>query len=172
MSIIGLEDYKSYAGINSPNKDEKLQYVVDFVNEYIPRFCNTSFLPEVILGRKITCINGEEFVVPHAPLISVEEIRVLGEPVSVDSYIVSLEEGSVEALKRFSPERFAIEIDYTHGYSSVPADIILAGLEFTTYLSMREFSNSKSMGGESIDFGKQELIPPHIRLALSMYKVL
>ena len=171
MSIILLEDYKSYAGIKSPNKDVELQYVVDFVNQYIPNFCNTSFSPRVVTGKKITCINGEDFVVPHAPLISVEEIRELEVATDPSGYIVSLEEGSIEAVKRFHIGKFAIEIDYTHGYTSTPPDIVLAGLEFATYLSMREFSKAKSMSGESIDFGKQELIPPHIRLALSMYKV-
>lgn len=172
MSIILLEDYKSYACIKNPDKDEKLQYLIDFANTYITNFCNTSFAPTIVTGKKITCVNGEDFVIPNAPVISVEELRYLGEILDPTTYVVEPEEGIVEAIVSFPTTRFALEIDYTHGHSEVPQDLVLSALEFVTHLSKREFTKSKNIGGENVDYGDPALIPPHIRLALSMHKVL
>lgn len=172
MSIIVLEDYKLYAGIKNPDKDDKLQYIVDFANTYITNFCGTSFKPVTVLGKKVTCFNGEDFVVPNAPVISVEAIKVLGVDTDLSNLVIDYEEGVVEALTSFPTSRFAIEIDYTYGHSSVPQDLMLSALEFVTHISKREFTKSKNIGGENVDYGDPALIPPHIRLALNIYKVL
>lgn len=179
MAIIQLEDYKSYASVSNPKEDEKLQYLVDFVNVYIVNFCNTSFEPMVVAGHKITSHDGVSILLPNAPLISVEEVRnlklsddPLEQVLDPTTYIVDKGIGEIESLTSFPEDRFKLEVDYTHGYASAPRDLIVSGLEFITYLKKREFNKSRSGEGQSADYGNPELIPPHIRLAMNMYKVL
>lgn len=173
MSIILLEDYKSYAGLNSPNKDEALQYLVDYVNTFIVNYCNTNFEPNVVVGAKVTSDNGYDFLVPNVPVISVEEVRYKGEVVDAENYLVDKEMGLVESLTTFGTDRFGFEIDYTHGHATTPPDLIVSAMEWITYLSKREFNNARSIGnGETADYGDTELLPTHIRVAMNLYKVL
>lgn len=172
--IITLDDYKSYAGIANPKSDEKLQFIVDFVNDYITNYCNTSFSSVIRTGVKVTSINGFDVVLPDAPVISIEEIRVAGVVLASDSYSKEdLSSGIVESYSTFPTTRFGIEIDYTHGHVTVPRDLILSALEFVTHLHKREFTKSRNLGnGESADYGDPELIPSQIRLGLNVHKVL
>ena len=173
MSIITLEGYKTYSGINSPNQDTKLQYIINFANQYILNYCNTTFTPAAVLGHKLTCFNAEDFLLPHSPIISVEEIRYNAVALDATGYVLHKEEGRIESFTKFSTNRFALEVDYTHGHSIVPADLMLSAFEFVTYLSKREFTKSRSMGnGDSADYGDMELIPSYIKLAMNMYRVL
>jgi|TARA_B110000908_G_scaffold169268_1_gene226044 hypothetical protein len=173
MSIITLADYKTYSDINSPNQDNKLQYIIDFVNQYILNYCNTTFTPTVVTGYKASCFNGEDFVLPHAPVISIESITYNAEIMADTKYTLHKEEGRVESFTSFSKNRFALEVNYTHGHASVPADLKLSALEFVTYLSKREFTKSRSSSnGESSDYGDMQAIPAYIKLAMNMYKVL
>lgn len=179
MSIIVLSDYKTYAGISSPNKDDKLQSIVDFVNAYIVNFCNTSFAPVVVTGTKVTSVDGLSILLPEAPVSSIEEIRNLRYDVTSDFYVVdpttyvlNSAEGEVETLESFPTQRLGIEVDFTYGHATVPKDLILSALEFVTYLDKREFTKSRNLGnGESADYGDPLAIPPYIRLAMNMYKV-
>lgn len=173
MSIITLGAYKTYMGISSPNQDSKLQYIIDFVNQYIVNYCNTTFTPTVVLVHKTSCLNKEEILLPHAPIISVEAIRYNEVALDVAGYLLHKGEGRIESYTSFSTKRFALEVDYTHGHSSVPADLMLSAFEFVTYLNKREFIKSRNLGnGQSADYGDTELIPSYIKLAMNIYKVL
>ena len=172
MSIIVLEDYKAYSNILNPAQDDKLSYIIDFVNQYITNFCSTSFEPKKVEGLKTTSSNSLDIILPEAPIISIEEIREGTTVVDPASYILDKESGIVESLESFSTKRFGIEVDYTDGYNNPPADIVLSALEWVTQINKGKFSKSKNIGGESVDFGTQDAIPPHIKLALTSYRVL
>lgn len=172
MVIITLEDYRSYASINNPKSDEKLQYIVDFVNSYITNYCNTSFEP-VSVTSKLTSMDGIEVLLPHAPVVSIEELRVGSTVIDSAAYVLYNAEGYLEMLGSITTARLGIEVDYTHGFSTVPADLILSALEFVTHLHKREFTKSRNLGnGESADYGDPELMPTQVRIGLNMYRVL
>jgi hypothetical protein len=173
--IITLVDYKAYAGVANPKSDEKLQFIVDFVNEFIVRYCNTTFQATTVTGARVGSYNGTEIILPNAPLISVERLQLVSsdDPLDPTTYTIDTAEGTIESFTSFTSNRFAYEVDYTHGYPEAPSDLLLAGLEFVTHLSKREFTKSRNLGnGESADYGDPELIPAQIRLGLNMYKVL
>lgn len=172
MVIITLEDYKSYAGINNPKTDEKLQFIVDFVNKYIKNYCNSDFDVTSVTGVRVTSNDGYELLLPNAPLISVEEVRVGTTVVDEETYTLDKEEGSVITYDGITTVRLGTEVDYTYGYAAVPADLALAALEFVTHLHKREFTKSRNLGnGESADYGDPELLPPQVRIGLNMYRV-
>ncbi len=171
--VITLEDYKSYAGIANPKSDEKLQFIVDFVNEYIINYCNTAFTTTVVTGERVTSHDGYEILLKNAPVQSVEEIRIYDAAVDDTTYIVDTDLGGVESIDGFSTGRLVYEVDYTHGHASVPTDLVLSALEFVTHLHKREFNKSRNLGnGESADYGDPELMPAQVRIGLNMHKVL
>lgn len=170
-NIIVLEDYKSFAAIKNPNNDEKLQWYVDYVNALILNYCNTNFAPTVVVGKKVTAHDSFSVLVPNAPVISVQEVRVNG--TATTDYELDSEMGLIEFLSAVTNTRFAIEVDYTYGHSGVPADLQLSALEFVRYLDKQEYNKSRNLGnGESAAYGDPEQIPPYIRLAMNQYKVL
>lgn len=173
--ITTLEDYKAYASISNPKGDEKLQFIVDYVNGFILNYCNTTFEPTIVTGARVSSFNGTEILLPKAPVISVGRLQLSGYDDEIDptTFILDNMEGSIESLTSFTTTRFAYEVDYTHGYSSVPADLLFSAMEFVTYLHKREFTKSRSIGnGESADYGDPELIPTQVRLGLNQYRVL
>lgn len=175
MSIITLEDYKEYAGIPTANTklDNKLQTIVDYVNDYIPKYCNIDLLRKNVT-EKVTCDNGLDFLVSRMPLISVSEILVNG--VAFTDYRVDTKSGLVETTgSNFPTTRFAIEITYDYGYGSgnAPDSLKATAIEFITHLHKREWAKSRDLGnGESMQYDSERVLPQHIRLALDMHKVL
>ncbi len=109
----------------------------------------------------------------NAPLASVEEVRYLGTALAPDSYILDKGEGTIIMLNSIVTTRFAFEVDYTHGFATVPQDLALSALEFVTHLHKREFTKSRNLGnGEQADYGDPELMPTQVRLGLNMYRLL
>lgn len=170
MVIVTLDDYKSYAGIANPKTDEKLQYLIDFVNAYALNYCNTSFEP-VSTTSKVTSMDGYEIILPQVPVTGVSELRVNGLVIDPSLYILDPGEGSIEMIGSVTTGRFAIEVDYTYGYDEVPYDLALSALEFVTYLHKREFTKSRNLGnGESSDYGDSQLMPTQVRVGFNMYR--
>jgi len=170
--VITLTQYKSYAGILNPKTDDKLQFIVDFVNDFIINYCNTSFTPVEVRGARATS-SGFDVVLPHAPILSVKDVRVSGKSLDCEQFILDKVPGVIEFINPVSAARLGIEIDYTHGHDSIPADLLLSALEFVTHLHKREFNKARSLGGgESSDYGDPELLPPQVRIGLNIHKVL
>lgn len=175
MSIILLEDYKSYLDIKNPEGDEKLRYIINFVNDFIPRYCGTSFTPTVVTNSIVASNDGLEILLKY-PLLSVEELR-LGDTQIVDptTYIVDTEVGSLVSKpgSAFSTNRLAYRVDYTYGHSEPPRDIVMAAIEYITYINKREFNKSRTLGnGESSDYGDKYRIPLHLQGILNAYRVI
>lgn len=173
MSIITLAEFKSYAEISNPKHDTKLQALVDFVNSYIENFCNVEFSETIVLQKKLTSTNGIDLLIPYYPLVSVQELRYNGDVVDPSIYEVNTDLGSIDSLTYFGTKRFAFEVDFTYGYSAVPADLKLAAMELVAHYQKREFTKSRNLGnGESATYEDSQTIPSHIRMVLNMYRVL
>ena len=173
MSIITLDDYKAYAGINSAASDQKLQPVVDFANNYIQQYCNVAFTPTTVTEEKQTCSDGYSIILDHGYVNSIQEIRLNGTALDAAYYYIQNADGGIiefEPTITIPETRNYIEVDYTHGLSSAPDSIKLSALEFVTHIHKRVFKQSASIGGESASFARVENIPAHIKLALNMYK--
>ncbi len=76
MSIITLDEYKTYSGINNPSGDDKLDMLVAYVNDLITKYCATAFEPISEVDKRISILSSE-VVLPHAPIISLDEVRVM-----------------------------------------------------------------------------------------------
>jgi hypothetical protein len=170
MTILLLEDFKSYTGMTNPKSDERLGFIIDFVNKFIVKFCNTSFTPVTITNKRLSCTDSSSIILPNAPIISVDKLTISG--YEVTDFELLHEEGIIESITPFTLGRYNVLVDYTYGYTEVPEDILQAAIELTKYYLSGKFSTSISVKGETVDQNITELIPAHIRVILTQYKVL
>lgn len=176
MAIITLTEYKTATGINNPNNDAKLTSIVDFVSAYIEKFTGQTFTSVVVTNHRMTSIDGLELVLPHAFVTSIEEIRENGnesaDAKDPEAYILEPETGIVTAVFSFTKNRLGVEIDYTYGQTVVPADLKHAAVEWVTYIENREFHKVRSIGGQQSTFADGNSIPKHVRVAMSINRIL
>lgn len=164
---ITLAGYKSYSDINTPNQDDKLTPLIAYANDFAAKYCGTKFEPTTETGVRILISEGG-FILPNAPVISVENLT-LNDDDRVFEYWVNLEEGTAEV--DFEESLYAT-LDYTWGYPSVPPSVEVALYELVTYYAKREYSKSKTLGGETITYLDPAVIPVHVRAGLDLYKVI
>jgi hypothetical protein len=163
--MILLEDYKSYADINSPNQDNKLTPLVAYVNDFIQRYCGTKFETTTVTGERVLISEGG-FILPNAPVQSIENIDLIEDSREFD-YWLRQEEGTVEVDFEDSVNA---RVDYTWGFSEVPEGLKVPCFELISYFYKREFNKSKSLGGETVTYLDPSIIPPHIRAGLDLYR--
>ncbi len=173
--VITLNEFKNYIGVNPANteKDIKYQSLVDFVNDFIVKYCNTTFAPTILTG-KIVSNTCNIIVLPHAPVISIESFQLRSTLTDVTDYLLDPEEGTIEIIDGTLPTSdYAYTIDYTYGYVDPPWALQQAAFELATYYDKREFNETRSFStGESAQFAETEVIPTHVRMVLDLYKVL
>lgn len=178
MNIVDLSGYKEYTGINSPNGDEKLQPIVDMVNDIITRYCNRNFTEAPTETTEITSAFNNEILLDKIPSVSVvsAQYKQGGEWVDLDEEDLYLtpETSILEYLGSTSlPEdRRSIKVVYTYG-EVVPYAIVQAGYELITHYSKREFIASKGLGdGQTVSFEDPKTFPVQVRTILDLYRVM
>lgn len=101
--------------------DEFIEKRLESLSKVIEEYCNTSFKP--IQTEWKTDLKSRVKVLKK-PLISVEEVNVLGETLVEDEdYYVYPEKNRIEFenISRYSRRKKALTIKYTYGYGKVPA---------------------------------------------------
>ena len=177
MSVITLQQYKEYAGINNPNEDAKLSQLVDYVNVFIERYCNTKFVATPVVDRVLTT-STNEIIIPEAPVISVEEVNLVdlnGVATPVTNYYTELELGIINlAPTVYIPQNTGnVKISYTYGYDGAPAGLLVPAMEFVHYLFKREFIKSRANNvGESVTYLDPAVVPVQVRAGLDLYRML
>jgi hypothetical protein len=172
MSLIKLAGYKEYKDLKTPNNDLKLSSLVDFVNLFIENYCGITFEVITVLGAKVSSDNELDVLLPHPALTTVTKVVVNEVELDPSEYYVDLELGLIEAVTCFPRTRKAIAVDYTYGFESSPADLVISAYELVSYFNKGSFATTvTSSSGESKTSPTPVLIPPQIRLMLDMYKI-
>lgn len=170
--IIDLASLKSYLDINSPNKDTELQPIVDFVNDFITRFCGLSEVsaPQTIT-RRVTSTDGRSILLPHLDISSITSITSDGLSVAEEDYYE--EDGLVVFYTEVSLRPFGIEAQYEVPAYTPSGDLVYAGLELAKYYYKSEYKNSLSTGqGDTVSFEVSKTVPNKIRAVLVQHRVL
>lgn len=176
MSILTLAEYKTFAGINSPNKDDELSTFIDMVNDFIPLYCNLNFSSTAVTGYRTTLISGE-IILPNTFVTSIEEISIKASGVVVDPSDIILEADQGIAILtgvylNSDSVDYGILVNYTHGRVTVPYDLKLAAMELVSYYNKREFAEARSMGNETSDYASPKQIPIQVLAIFNLHKVL
>lgn len=180
MSVITLNEYKLFRGINNPKQDTQLQPLIDSVNSIIDQYCQISFSPRSKTNVRLNESNYY-IMLPDVPVVSVERLAIKRsssslEELSEEQYILHGEEGTIEIIDfsiSMPKNPRSIIADYTYGHSLVPYAVKQAAVELVTYYDKREFNKSKDIGnGQSVDFTDSSVFPTHVRSILDMYRML
>jgi hypothetical protein len=173
MSLITLSGYKQYKDLKTPNNDSKLSPLIAFVNLFAENYTGLKFESVSVVSSKATSDNEIDVLVDHPALTAVSRVAVNDVDLDPSEYYVDLDVGIIEAIVSFPRTRNAITIDYTYGYDTSPADLVISGYELVSYFNKGNFSTTRtSSTGESSSSPAPTLIPPQIKLMLDMYKVL
>jgi hypothetical protein len=136
LGLISLAILKDELGITDSSQDAKLQRYIDAISLKIEKITGTIASTEYT--EKYLGTNTTKLVLKNRPIISVESLKV--DDVEIDDYEIEKENGiihrdglfrktSYENVINNSPKGSSnqallnIEIEYTSGYATVPADI-------------------------------------------------
>lgn len=170
--IITLATYKTLAGINSPTKDAHHQMLVDFVNDFISKYCGTDFSTGTRVAMSTTAL-GNRILLPDLPVSEVTKVTYNGTDLENTQYL--LIDGEIGDLLIKTPSvsqvEFAYTVDYAYGFEVVPSAIQLAAYELVQYYDKEKHQGSKQLGnGQQVSYTSSRLLPPHIRNALDLYR--
>ena len=171
--IIELEDLKDYLGVKSPNSDNELLPITDYVNAFIMSFCNLSDSDGLTThARRITSPTGRSAVLPSTTTATISSITSSGIPIAEEDYYLDKESGILVFYTEVSTKPFGIVVEYTEEFIP-PADLKYAALELGKYFYKSEYKNAVSSGqGDSVTFEISKTIPNKIRHILVLHRVL
>jgi hypothetical protein len=146
MAILTLEAAKTWLGIKltDTTQDSLVGDLIATAEGLIASYCGCAFQPTAVVDEIQDGRRSDSIVPEHYPVISVEALRLAGETLDPSEYLVMEEE---IALKRqVTPMgRGTVAIDYTHGYASVPAQVVTAAK-----ITVEAYYRQKSRGSVGI----------------------
>lgn len=186
MSLVTLNEIKSFLGVNNNDQDALLTMFQESVEASIIGYCETDFASHVVTGEVLDGNRSDIIVPKKCPIISVQALFIyvdetgVGTELDTDSYTV---DESAITLKSLSTDgrRSSIKINYTYGYSSVPADVKMCvyqsvKAEMQRYSQNTENITSRSKEGESEGYGgawdSLSGLPKQIISKLQRYKII
>lgn len=177
MSVITLQQYKEYVGINNPNEDTKLERLVEYTNAFIEKYCNTKFTPTSVVDKILTTTT-QELILPEAPIVTIDALYTMdynAVETEVTTFYVEPEVGIVTLANTVTVpfNTNNIKVSYTYGYADVPVGLLVPAFELVTHMFKREYVKSKNNSlGESVTYLDPSVIPVQVRSGLDLYRML
>ena len=191
-NLITLDEYKTSGKIESTKDDSRLNTIITSVSQLVKTYCNNSFVDYTSTNKteyfnnhySVTSIQLSES--PLLSVVSVKERSGIADAyktltVNVD-YYVDLGTDSVfrsNGSNGYTPYPMgpgAVEVIYTAGYTSCPADLQLAVIDLVTYYHKDEHKARQIMQGSSTANNSTSSqndnvgFPDHIKRVLDLYK--
>lgn len=182
--LVTLAEYKSFAGLTSPNSDMEVKSLIPMVSEYVKTYCNRTFIDyyddskvEVFAGG-VPNIELTEF--PINSIDSVEWSQDYGKTyttlVEYTDYTLDLETESIVPINKdiFPKYVNGYRVTYTGGYEKLPADLKSAVLSLIEYYLKNDMAikSSRDQGSNTVqvEYVTSTNLPSHIRRVLDMYR--
>ena len=190
--LITLDEYKTSGKIESTKDDSRLNTIITSVSQLVKTYCNNSFVDYTSTNKteyfnnhySVTSIQMSES--PLLTVVSVKERSGIASTyktlVANVDYYVDLATDSVfrsNGSNGYTPYPRgpgAVEVIYTAGYTSCPADLQLAVIDLVTYYHKDEHKARQTMQGASTANNSTSSqndnvgFPDHIKRVLDLYK--
>lgn len=183
MALITLEEFKNYAGINSPNKDTAIEALLSPASEMVQGYLKYEFtsedvntpLPARKIERFLTSELQPEYLLDHVDVdvisVSLEGIRGAGAP--------ELEEGDWFVDTRLGKITFFVDM-YNRYYCDVEYDttsslseaVKLACCMLVNYWLQQDFNAAVAGAGQSVTYTPVRVLPKHIESILNIHRAL
>jgi len=185
--LISLNDYKELEGVTNTQHDARTEVIIDSVSQLVKTYCGNSIIdfsstPKVetlSINYSTTSIQLTE-----SPVIEIQASGVKERNDMASSYTVLATtdfelDKTTDTLYRISGSQYknwaqginAIEITYTAGYTTTPADLKLAVADLVTHYLKGEHKERRTIQGATIQNQKSSIVfPDHIKRVLDLYK--
>ena len=171
--LVTLEDYKTYATINSTTNDAKLSQLISSTSKFVRTYCGREFEQATYTERLE--VFGNRIFPTEYPIDSVTSLgyynpdKVLTDITEYEAYPDYIQFLETISYKVDKP----VEIEYVGGYLTIPEDLQLAVFDLITYYNKREVASSATMKGETINRGSiNPDLPAHIKRVLNLYRLI
>ncbi len=183
MALITLEEFKAYAGINSPNRDDQINPLLEPSGEMIQGYLKIEFtsedintpIPERRTERFLTAELQPEYLLDEVDVdvlsVTLEGIRGAGAP--------ELEEGDWFTDTRLGKITFFVDMTNCY-YCNVEYDstrslneaIKLANCMLVNYWLQQDFNSAVAGAGQSVTYTPVRVLPKHIESILNIHRAL
>jgi hypothetical protein len=166
MALTTLDDLKTYMGIALSNTalDAILTMFKDSVEEAVINYCETDFTLQTVTNEVIDAVRSDIIVIKKCPVRSIIQLILNCDMDGQNGLVIDPTEYNFDSnsvsLRNFHTgfSRGYIRVDYTWGYSAVPAGVKMAvyqsvKAEYQRYKQNSEGVASRSKGDESESFG-------------------
>lgn len=185
--LITLQEYKDFEGIEGNNDDTRLNALIPAVSALIKSYCNRTFIDYNSSDKvEFFSIEWPQNVVflSEIPLIAITSVEEAETPYEDANYVTLTSaqyeyNTDLDALYRiqdgvrkdFVTGINSVKVTYTGGYSSVPADLLLAVVDLITYYLKKEHKPELNHASFTIRRATDEPdFPDHIKRILDLYR--
>lgn len=187
--FITIDEYKALEGITSGTEDEKLEILIPSVSQLVKTYCANSIIDYATSAKTelfTVDYNSHLLQLTESPLIAVTSVRIKEEigdsftALSATDYNLDKKTDSIIRIsgtgyKNWPKGPECVEVVYTAGYTSTPADLKLAVADLITYYLRDEHKPRQSLSGatqETTESGTRVGFPGHIRRVLDLYRLI
>lgn len=180
-SLVSLDEYKEYSGINSTEYDDILTSIINKASAFIKEYCSralidnydkatSTYTPIVEYTNDYGYYYTKEF--PVRSVVSVEysadngvtytPFTAIIHDKSKDAIFIG---GTLEGIN-------AYKVTYTGGYDKTPEDLKLACFDLVDFYYKKEAVPRKTSMNNTVEYVTSSNLPSHIKRVLDLYRVL
>ncbi len=157
--------------------DTYIDDLLEVADEQIIAYTGMAAITQTTVTEKynITSTAETEFTLRNFPVISVASVKSSGSTLSTETWYFEARSGLLalkDASKFFAEGRQTVEVTYTHGYASVPADLShAASLICAQHFNAARHAGMRSESGGGYSYRvSEDYIPPAARGILAKYQ--
>tara|TARA_B110000902_G_C14254087_1_gene567193 strand:- start:1000 stop:1572 length:573 start_codon:yes stop_codon:yes gene_type:complete len=186
-NLITLTEYKELEGISNTQHDARTEVIISSVSQLIKTYCGNSIIDHYSGANKVETISinyGTNAIQltesPIVTIVTVQERTDIGGAYTTLSNTDDVEvDAATDTLYRISGGHYqnweqginSVKITYAAGYSTTPADLLLAVADTVTYYLKGEHKERKTIKGATIQNARSDIsFPDHIKRVLDLYR--
>jgi len=184
MSIITLEEFKTYAGISSPNKDDEITALLGPSTEMIEGYLKYTFTSDDLASPAVsrltetflTAAFQQEYLLDEVDTfvanVTFAGIRGNTAPeLTADDWFVDTRLGKVTIFYPIEETTYTCTVEYD--VTKTPTESIkLAACMLVDYWLQKEFRSTMSQGGHAVSYVPVRTMPKHVENILNNYRTL
>ena len=188
-TLISVDDFKTYKGINNNDEDSKLNTIIINVSSFIKNYCGRTF-NDYITTDKVELLDARidtQLYLEELPIISITSAEITSDNVTYTSltenedYFVDYNlaiiysASSVAVASDVTYNPLNTRITYKAGFEELPEDLLIATMDMVEYYRSEEYTPRKAFSNNSVEnLGFRETggarLPSHIERIIQLYR--
>ena len=168
MDFITEEDWREYGGLKRPDVEPGVEMKIAAANALMNQLLgmDTAATTTDLLPTKPARV---KYFMSSPGQNLVTDMTINGVEIAPEQYKVYAD-GTI--FLKFSPAAGYMEVTYTAaGFTTVPADLKLAGCLLVDFWVKQDYRESRTIGGETVQFNTRKSgVPEHIRTIIEVYR--